>query len=187
MIKRFNWWLKEFYGIGISRNDLVKGSLARAVEKFKDKQLNCVEVGVYKGVHAREMLRYLHIDTLYLIDPWENYELYHTKKENLSKIGDNTLKLLNKWKDSIVILREFSNTAVSKLRGLTFDYIYIDGNHDYEFVKLDIEQYYPLVKEGGILGGDDIDRTGVLRAVCEFATKNNIKIYANAKNWWFEK
>lgn len=32
-----------------------------------------------------------------------------------------------------------------------------NGNHDYEFVKKDIELYYPKLKKGGVLGGDNFD------------------------------
>ena len=35
------------------------------------------------------------------------------------------------------------------------DFIYIDGNHSYEGVKTDIELYYPKLRKGGLLMGDD--------------------------------
>ena len=51
-----------------------------------------------------------------------------------------------------------------------FDFIYIDGNHTYEFVKRDIINALGLIKPGGILGGHDYKfkgSPGVIRALLE--------------------
>ena len=37
----------------------------------------------------------------------------------------------------------------------TLDFVFIDGGHEYEFVKEDIEHWLPKVRDGGILAGDD--------------------------------
>jgi SAM-dependent methyltransferase len=36
-----------------------------------------------------------------------------------------------------------------------FDVVYIDGSHEYDAVRLDIENYAPMVKKGGLLVMDD--------------------------------
>ncbi len=36
-----------------------------------------------------------------------------------------------------------------------FDWIYVDGDHSYEFVKKDLELFFPKVKSGGYITGDD--------------------------------
>ena len=36
------------------------------------------------------------------------------------------------------------------------DFVYIDGNHAYEYVKKDIGLYYPKLKKGGVIGGHDV-------------------------------
>ena len=41
-----------------------------------------------------------------------------------------------------------------------FDWIYIDGNHTYEYVKQDLEGYRPKVKPGGYMAGDDYGTKG---------------------------
>ena len=51
--------------------------------------------------------------------------------------------------------------------------IFIDGAHEYEFVKLDFELWYPKVIEGGIMAFHDSTRfEGVSRAVGELVYKS---------------
>ncbi len=40
----------------------------------------------------------------------------------------------------------------------SIDFLFIDGDHSYEGVKLDYEMYGPLVREGGIIAVPDIER-----------------------------
>ena len=69
------------------------------------------------------------------------------------------------------------------------DFIYIDGNHSYDFVKRDIELYYPKVKDGGVIGGHDIYFHEVQKAVFEFVIKNNLlnNLHAKYPDWWIIK
>ena len=41
-----------------------------------------------------------------------------------------------------------------------FDVVFIDGNHSYEYVKKDLENYYPKVKDGGIVALHDANFEG---------------------------
>ena len=56
--------------------------------------------------------------------------------------------------------------------GVALDVVYIDASHEYEDVRADIAAWWPLVKPGGLLCGDDYDPVtdpGVVRAVDEAA------------------
>lgn len=58
------------------------------------------------------------------------------------------------------------------------DLIYIDGSHDYEDVVADLQSYWPLVKDGGIMFGDDYNTglwPGVVKAVDEFSDRIKIE------------
>lgn len=61
----------------------------------------------------------------------------------------------------------------------TVDFVYIDGLHEYDAVKSDIEDWWPVVSEKGILAGHDFDAThpGVMQAVREFAQQNDLTVY----------
>ena len=67
-----------------------------------------------------------------------------------------------------------SKEALKKIQHIKFDFIYIDGNHKYEFVKFDLENYYNLLKSGGYLVGDDYRIESIKTAVLEFVNKNKI-------------
>jgi hypothetical protein len=57
----------------------------------------------------------------------------------------------------------------------SLQFVYIDGDHNYEIVKLDVDNWWSRVKVGGYLGGDDIDAyPSVLRAMNELIERENI-------------
>ena len=44
------------------------------------------------------------------------------------------------------------------------DLIYLDGSHDYNDVRADIDTYWPLLRRGGVLLGDDFESFADIRA-----------------------
>ena len=63
-------------------------------------------------------------------------------------------------------MRTESLKASLKFSDNHFDFVYIDANHDYEFVLKDLKTWFPKVKSKGILFGDDYNRSyGVSKAV----------------------
>lgn len=67
------------------------------------------------------------------------------------------------------------------------DLVYIDGNHTYPFVQRDIANYWPKIKVGGWLTGDDYYESGVNQAVNEFVEKNGLKLQVLAGNWAIQR
>src|SRR4030042_1249650 len=76
----------------------------------------------------------------------------------------------------VIIIRKKSEEAISILEDNSLDFLYIDGNHKKEFIKKDLELYFPKIKIGGFIGGDDYVpkshprelKKGVREAVDEF-------------------
>lgn len=73
----------------------------------------------------------------------------------------------------VVINRQFSYKSVREFADQYFDFVYIDGNHTYEYVLQDLFDFAPKVKEDGLIMGHDFfedafaseQRYGVIDAV----------------------
>ena len=164
-----------------------------------------VEIGTQCGVNAHSILSYVPRKKLYLVDPYIVYSEYveWTKskfwsKQDMNKIYEEAKQKLYFFKDKIQFIKKFSVNAVDDVPN-NLDFVYIDGNHAYEYVKKDIEYWYPKVKPRGVIGGHDLDIQGVTRAFVEFA-KGKRDIFVNMRvtdnngyghyvqpDWWVKK
>jgi hypothetical protein len=152
---------------------------------FGRKPLIGVEIGVGFGLNAKNILRTLNMKMLYLIDPYIPYDDGDTPN---TKVYLNGLEIVKKELavfPNITFIHKTSEDAVNDVPS-EIDFCYIDGNHNYEYVKKDIENYYPKIKSGGVIGGHDfsVGFIGVCKAVIDFATKYQLKLYGKRDDWW---
>ena len=65
--------------------------------------------------------------------------------------------------------------------------VYIDGNHDYEYVKSDIDLWYPKIINGGVLSGHDYssNHPGTKLAIDEFMSKQKLNFYTFPDSSWY--
>ena len=157
------------------------------MEKY-DCQIIC-EVGVQEGRNFFLMIEH-NPKLAVAIDPWKddgvvsrNASLY--EQENLDNQYESIVAL-SKEKKFVKVLRKYSFEAVNDFADNYFDMVYIDADHTYEAVLKDIKDWYPKVKRGRFLVGDDYInvkklksglRFGVIKAVNEFANANNLIVY----------
>jgi hypothetical protein len=146
------------------------------------------EIGVRDGRHAFYLINALDIEKLYLIDPYEAYEEYSedwATDDMMTEVETTAREKLGGFK-STKFIRQYSNDAISDISE-DLDFVYIDGNHEYEFVKDDIANYYPLLKEGGMLAGHDYNANwpGVVQAVDEFSQKHGLQVQRAMFSDWF--
>jgi len=72
-------------------------------------------------------------------------------------------------KDYITPIRMDSISASKLYADESLDFVFIDADHEYENALADIKAWYPKVKIGGMIGGDDFGNAtaGISRAVTE--------------------
>lgn len=113
-------------------------------------------------------------------------------QQDMDKLYNETVKLLAPYGDRLTLLRKTSVEASKDIEDNSLDFVFIDGNHFYAFVKEDILVWSKKVKIGGyIIGHDynenDVDhKNGVCAAVNEFFTKEELEFGAD-KCWWTKK
>ena len=127
---------------------------------YKDKPINYLEIGTFHGANILSVANSygLHDESkLYCVDPWEDYEEYPEYKNQQSTIYNSFINNIEKSgvKHKIIINRGYSNLEIPKFQDDFFDIIYIDGNHEPEFVLEDAVLSFRKLKKNGIMIFDD--------------------------------
>lgn len=129
-----------------------------------------VEVGVDVGAHAEAILSQCDIKFLYLVDVWQNPEMFGYCRGRLETKG---------WKHKFQMIRKSSLDAIPEVKSTAqyVDFLYFDQLHDYQSVHQDLEQWWPLLRPGGILvhRGYALSNTGIKQALDEFIAKHDLR------------
>ena len=154
-----------------------------------------VEVGVYEGYNAAHVIDNMQIEKTWLIDTWGENGFFVSDMNSIEEgdrmyVGVQALFAPEIAQNKVEILR-MDNREAAKLLPNDLDLVYIDANHEYEEVKKDMEAWYPKVRKGGILSGDDYHYyVGVVQAVDEFVSEHpgiNLQVGQSKTQWWFVK
>ena len=161
-----------------------------------------LEVGVFHGVTARnicELLFEIHENDFKYI----GLDLFEKNDENKSEIIPNTnfsnpfkqiyfkyikrqdpytieavKDLLKKFKNNVHLIKGNSNKVLKKIDFSKIDYVFLDGGHDYETVKNDLDCCSEVIKNNGTILCDDYNLSyapGVKKAIDEYVKINNYK------------
>ena len=86
--------------------------------------------------------------------------------------------------DHITSIKASSLEAAQQFEDRSISFLMIDASHKYSDVVDDIEAWYPKIKLGGIISGDDYDWDSVKSAVID--TCKHFETY-NKSTWFFRK
>jgi len=153
----------------------------------------CAEIGVWQGEFSEKILSNVAPADLHLIDPWryvadDRYERarYGGKAGGQAEMDAAYEHVVRRFarpiaRGIVTLHRKTSERAALMFADAYFDWVYVDGNHLYEFVRQDLELFEPKVKPGGLIAGDDYGRTGwwddgVTRAVDEFVAARGCQV-----------
>jgi predicted O-methyltransferase YrrM len=98
----------------------------------------------------------------------EYYEVIHGKKVVLNDMFD-VAKYFETWGASNILQIIGDSTKIPW--NIPIDAIFIDGNHDYEFVKSDFERFSPFLKKGGVILFHDANWDGVKQLLDEIGAE----------------
>lgn len=128
-------------------------------------------------------------DQLYLIDPWEYQPSFSDMWYGGGRVeGQGDMDAIYEGvrselgaRPNVRIIREYSSNAAEQFDDEVLGWVYIDGNHTYDYVKADLEQYYPTVRPRGYIAGDDYEWGAerglpVQQAVEEFLREYSLEI-----------
>lgn len=135
----------------MNRYDLVKG----IIEPIENGIF--VEIGTHTGEFAEYILQNSKKSILYCVDPYLSYIDYDDAINNIT--GDSLYRstydrLKSSYGNRVIFVRKLSKDAICDIPD-HIDFLYIDGNHRYTYVQNDLELYYPKVKSGCYVIGDD--------------------------------
>ena len=159
-----------------------------------------LEVRVFHGVTARnvcELLYQIHGNDFQYI----GLDLFEMTSENTSEVIPNTefsnpLKkfyfkfikrqdpysisavqdLLKKFQKNVNLIKGNSNIILKKIDMSKIDFVFLDGGHEYETVKNDLNNCIEVINNNGTIICDDYDLSfapGVKKAIDEFIKMNN--------------
>ena len=137
------------------------------------------EIGTDHGKYAQQLLAGIPGLKLYCVDPWAAYtegNEVHTQEE-VDQIYEEAKARTASYNCEIV--RETSMEAVKRCPDNSLDFVFVDGNHDFEHCYEDIVEWTKKVKPGGIVCGHDykvdpVNNYGVIEAVEKYTKENHV-------------
>ena len=135
-------------------------------ESYSNRPVNYLEIGAYYGHNLISVATTYcqHPESkMYAIDPWLNYDDYpEYKGVDMPNIFEGFKKNVETHipPEKLNVYQNFSHKVLPYLEDEFFDLIFIDGNHEPDYVLEDGVLSFRKLKKGGVLILDDYDFQG---------------------------
>ena len=134
-----------------------------------------VEIGCWKGKSssfmAEQIMNSKKDITFYCVDTWKGTLTESGHQNDPDVANDRLFEVFNDNMSPFAgyynPIRSTSVEAAQQFEDNSLDFIYIDASHEYIDVKNDIDAWFPKLKKGGTIAGDDFNSSQVARAVRE--------------------
>lgn len=186
--------MEHFYkNINGFMNDKNKVAFEYIIPQIPSKSV-WVELGSWTGKSTAycvvELQNQNKFGSFYAVDTWEGgpehqdnqlvkeKTLYEKFEENIAPVIQN-----------VKIIKSLSWESSNNFEDESVDVCYVDAGHEYDCVAKDIASYWPKIKKGGWLFGDDYTKgfPGVQKAVHEFSKKYNLRVERKGRCWCVKK
>jgi len=140
------------------------------------------EIGVYQGRNAVNILNTVPELTLYGIDSWAVFPKKRRFNKKHQKLNYNLMKQRTRnfrKNKRFIVIKKNSMDAVKDFEDGSLDFVYIDANHEFDYVMRDIIEWSKKVRVGGIISGHDYSKRiiGVKIAVDAYVQAHEIKTW----------
>ncbi len=168
---------------------------ALATYLFENGYIEGAEIGVEQGAYTEVLCKAgLYVNA---IDAWTAYRGYrvHVSQPKLDRFHETAKNRLYKYNCNI--MKMFSMDAVKMFDDGSLDFVYIDGNHEFQNVTNDIAEWSKKVRKGGIVAGHDFKRFGGKYGLNSCHVKDVVLAWAkthkkdlnltedNCPSWWW--
>ncbi len=157
------------------------------------------EIGVHLGDFSAALLQRVAPSRLVLIDPWAVSTTaeggLYAKKAGVEQADMDMRCKYVAYRfaahPEVTVVRDFSTDALRSMPADSLDWVYIDGDHRMEAVTADIECAFRVVRDGGLITGDDYGEGGwwsggVKHAVDAIKGRNGYEfLFARSKQFAF--
>jgi hypothetical protein len=123
-----------------------------------------MEVGVWKGEYAEEVLRQCNfISQYYMVDPWATLpdwnKPFNVAPKQFDEVFEEAMRRTAFAESKRIILRGRTKEVIEGVPDNSVDFAYIDGDHTLRGITIDLIKVLPKIKDGGFIGGDDFTNT----------------------------
>lgn len=119
-----------------------------------------VEIGTHKGEFAAKILKVWQGKHLYCVDSYENSPEYTADGNAMEQdrtphrqAAEQVIEAAGRHRATL--LRATSSRASTHFELSILDFVYVDGNHNHEYVYDDLNLWWPKIKPGGLMMGHD--------------------------------
>lgn len=136
-----------------------------------DRPSRFVEIGSFQGRSTAwlglEILKSRKPVTLYAVDSFVAWKGVPQGESLRALFDTHTAPIRVALGDQFRVIPFSSLEAAELFDDESLDVVFVDGDHEYEAVMADISAWWPKLKVGGFMAGDDFNMAPVCRAVCE--------------------
>ncbi len=114
------------------------------------------EIGVYRGGYSETLLKAIPGLKLTGIDLWDLYPGYRDYSRD--DIRDAQTEARERTEEyGCELIKGWSHEVTKQFPDESLDFVYIDGNHAFEYTVQDISLWSKKVKKGGVVYGHDFE------------------------------
>lgn len=155
---------------------------------------HAVEIGTDRGVFASMFLDGWRGRLLWCVDPWTDELAGYEDMIRWPRLPDfltAVVGLAVRHFGRVRFLQTTSDRAIDLLRraNVVPDFVYVDGNHAHDAARQDMERYWAILSDNGILAGHDFEM--VEPVVREFADRIARRVYVTHepanRSWYIYK